>query len=89
MSMIIDWGEEQVTGLGKMGLARIVAEVGDDGFVTRELGFDVDGRLVHRFPGTGPDGTYGLFDLTPIAPSKSGDLPQEQFERLWADAKEA
>ena len=81
----IDWDEKDVGGLSKSGLFRLVAEIDDDGVVTRELGFDVQHRLVHRCPGgVGVEGTYGFFDLQRFAPGDHSDLAEEEFDRLWA-----
>jgi hypothetical protein len=82
--LIIDWGESQIIGLHKYGLARIVAEVGDDGFVVRELGYDMEGRLVHRCPSEGCYGARGIFDSAPIAVPFATAMPPEEFERLWS-----
>lgn len=84
MARIIDWTEADVDGLSKANLARLVAEIADDGRVTRELGFDHQGRLAHRCPGTGQYGAYGLFDNSLVDPTGRSDLTEQQFEELWA-----
>ena len=47
----------------------IITEIGQDGFVTREVGFDKNGRVVHKSPlknGKTTLSIYGYFDLVPI-----------------------
>jgi hypothetical protein len=45
MRRILVWTETELTGLGKAwGLSRIITEVDEQGLVTRELGFDADGK---------------------------------------------
>lgn len=85
MRRILVWTEAELTGLGKAwGLSRIITEVDEQGLVTRELGFDAEGNLIHRCPGE-PTVTddYGVFDLAKIAPSDHTDLEPEEFDRLW------
>jgi hypothetical protein len=85
MRRILVWTETDLTGLSKAwGLSRILTEVDEQGTVTRELGFDVDGNLVHRCPGEPTLTEYGVFDLAKIAPSDRTDLEPEEFDRLWA-----
>ena len=86
MRRILEWTESELTGLGKAwGLSRILTEVNEEGTVTRELGFDADGELVHRWPGE-PTVTdkYGVFDLAKIAPSNRTNLEPDEFDRLWS-----
>ena len=85
MRRILVWTEADAAGLGEAwGLSRIITEVDEEGFVTRELGFDAEGNLIHRCPGE-PTVTdqYGVFDLAKIAPSDRADLDPEEFDRLW------
>ena len=52
MPRVLEWTEADIEGLSNSwGLTRVVTEVDDDGSVTRELGFDAKGNLVHRYPG--------------------------------------
>jgi hypothetical protein len=84
MSRILMWTEADITGLERDGMSRIITEVDEDGFVTRELGFDGDGALVHRHPGEPSRAKYGYFDLAKIAPADTADMDAEEFERLWS-----
>ena len=69
---------------GAWGLSRLLTEVDDQGSVTRELGFDAEGNIVHRFPGEPTRAEYGVFDLAKIGPSERVAMEAEQFERLWS-----
>ena len=85
MRRILVWTEAEITGLFEAwGLSRIITEVDEEGLVTRELGYDAEGNLVHRCPGE-PRVTdqHGVFDLAQIAPSHRADLDAEEFDRLW------
>jgi hypothetical protein len=85
MARILQWTEANISGLMEgWGLSRILTEVGDDGSVTRELGFDAEGNLVHRFPGEPTRAKYGVFDLAEIDGSSGPELNAEEFERLWS-----
>jgi len=85
MRRILVWTEAELAGLREAwGLSRIITEVDERGRVTRELGFDAEGNLIHRCPGE-PTVTddYGVFDLARIAPSDRADLEPKEFDRLW------
>jgi YD repeat-containing protein len=85
MRRIMMWTEAEVTGLARAwGLSRIVTEVDEQGMVTRELGYDADGNLVHRHPGEPTRAKYGVFDLAKIAPSEAAVMEPVEFDRLWS-----
>jgi hypothetical protein len=85
MARILEWTEAELSGLGEAwGLSRILTEIRDDGSVAREIGFDVEGKIVHRFPGEPTRAKYGVFDLAKIDASRAGDLEAEEFDRLWS-----
>jgi hypothetical protein len=83
----LKWTEEGIEGLqSKDGIAVLFTEVGADGFVRREIGFDENGDVVHRCPGPVKYkyGGYGIFDLALIeVSSRESDLTKEEFEELW------
>lgn len=84
MPRILEWTEADIEGLHDgWGLTRVVTEVDDHGSVTRELGFDNQGNLVHRFPGEPTRAEHGVFDLAKIGSSDRDDMDAEDFERLW------
>lgn len=86
MKRILIWTEAEVRGLVKAwGLSRILTEVDERGAVTRELGFDVGGNVVHRHPGQPTRAKQGLFDFTNIAPSEETEMELMEFDRLWAN----
>ena len=50
------------------GLVEEWTEVGDDGVVLREIGFDSNGNIAHKMPSAKfKHGKYGHFDLAPIS----------------------
>lgn len=66
------------------GLSRLLTEVDDEGTITRELGFDVNGNVVHRHPGEPTRAKRGVFDLAEIASSNTSDMEPADFDRLWS-----
>jgi hypothetical protein len=65
------------------GLTELWAEIDETGWAVREIGFAADGSIRHKHPGDGPDGRYGVFDVTPFDPSTPADIPLETFEEMW------
>jgi hypothetical protein len=85
MARILEWTEADIEGLSdSWGLTRVVTEVADDGSVTRELGFDAKGDLVHRYPGEPTRAKNGVFDLATIRRPDRADMENDEFERLWS-----
>lgn len=85
MPRILEWTEADIEGLSdSWGLTRIVTEVADNGTVTRELGFDANGLLVHRSPGEPTRAKPGVFDLATVSLPGRSDMTAEDFERLWS-----
>jgi hypothetical protein len=83
MRRILIWTDTEITGLADEGLSRILTEVDEEGFVTRELGFDIEGNLVHRYPGKPTRAEYGLFDLAKIDARDRTEASPEEFDRLF------
>lgn len=75
----LKWTETDITNLG---FAALFTEVNDHGVVTRELGIDRMGRVVHKAP-TQRD-NYGVFHNIRIdLHGLSDDLPPSAFNILW------
>jgi hypothetical protein len=89
MPQILMWTGSEISGLEKAwGLACVLTEVDDEGMVTREIGFDAQGKIIHRCPGEPTVTEYGVFDLAKIAPSRDNDMSAEEFERLWSSGQD-
>lgn len=74
--------------LTKIGIHTVWIEVNEEGIVERELGFDANNHVIHRFPGGGPLGRYGIFDLVKFAPGAiEENLSAESFESAFRDSK--
>ena len=85
MRRILTWTETDLTGLAETwGLSRILTEVDEWGAVKRELGFDLDGNVVHRHPGEPTRAANGVFDLANIAPSDTTEMDPAEFDRRWS-----
>jgi hypothetical protein len=84
MRRILVWTEAEVTGLAATwGLSRVMTEIDERGVVTRELGIDVGGNVVHRFPGGPTRAKHGVFDLAIIPPSEETEIGLADFDSLW------
>jgi hypothetical protein len=84
MGRILIWTEAEIEGLeNAWGLSRILTEVDEYGTVTRELGYNKDGEVVHRHPGEPTRAQRGVFDLAKIASVKATDMEPAEFDRLW------
>jgi hypothetical protein len=67
MARILVWTEADISRLeDAWGVARILTEIEEDGTVTRELGLDAHGNVIHRHPGEPTRAQYGFFDLARI-----------------------
>ncbi|GGB64285.1 hypothetical protein [Blastomonas aquatica] len=85
MQRILIWTEAEVIGLvDTWGLSRILTEVDEHGAITRELGFDMSGNIVHRHPGQPTKAKHGVFEFADIAPSGNTEMQLAEFERLWS-----
>jgi hypothetical protein len=62
---------------------RCYGEVGESGWVSREIGLDI-GRVVYKYPWTNsPRSFRGICDMVTFAAGPD-DLNREEFETLWA-----
>lgn len=76
--------ESFLSGLSEDGIESLWVEIDDAGFVRRELGFDSSGNLVHRFPGGGRYGLYGIFDVARFETNGlKDDMDAVEFEKAW------
>jgi hypothetical protein len=63
------------------GIEVVWIAIDQHGDVTREIGFAANGTVVHRFPGSGSMGRYGIFDLARFAPDTvPANLSREEFD---------
>ena len=83
---VVRFDEESAPGLYKDGISEIWLEFDERGYISREIGFGHDGSVVHKHPGRGPFGRYGVFDMNIIEPSSPCDVSVDEFERVWEDA---
>jgi hypothetical protein len=87
---VLQYDEESLASLGReWGLEKIWLEIDEAGSVEREIGFAADGTIRHKYPGDGPFGRYGVFDLACFTPGTEGDVPVERFEQMWAQPRTA
>jgi hypothetical protein len=80
----LKWTEKDIKGLNVDGLSCVYTEVDEKGRVTKEIGVDVKGKIVHKWPGADSKfGIYGLFDLAPIDTSKETASTGTEFSKSW------
>lgn len=73
--------DKDIAGRLPDGIVELYTEVDDAGRVSREVGLDDRGNVVHRAPSSRHP--YGLFDNQMIQSDGHGDITHEAFERLW------
>jgi hypothetical protein len=75
---------DDVNGLARLGIARLMVELSSAGMALREIGFDGNGEVVYRFPGQGRFGRRGLFDNAVVSTSQLiSDLSLEEFNKSF------
>jgi hypothetical protein len=63
----------------------LFAEIGDDGWVSREVGLDDRGRVVYKFPNLDFPQFRGTCDMAKFAvPDGDDALDEAGFEKLWS-----
>lgn len=78
----IKWTNDDINGLEKLGIFLLWTEVDENGFVTRELGFNNDGFVVHKCPHGSK--LFGLFDNQAVVLTRDKDcIEPEKFNEIW------
>ena len=84
MRHILAWSEDELDGLSKSwGLTHVLTEVGAEGTILREIGFDAAGTVAHRHPGSPSKTSRGVFDGAAVEPAAPSDVDPADFDRLW------
>ncbi len=81
----VKWSEKDID-LASIGIAVLLTEISANGSVSRELGLNEAGVVVHKCPSDShSNGTYGHMDLAKIETSDlTSNFDKSEFERLWA-----
>jgi len=78
----IAWTSDDINGLARIGICSLWTEVDGNGLVTRELGFDCDGHVVHKVPSGAK--RFGLFDNQVVVVTQNNlCIKPEQFNEVW------
>lgn len=66
-------------------LNNVYLEVGSNGEIKREVGLDINGKIIHKYPALNfKYGKRGLFDLTKFDVSGlKNEIKSEEFNELW------
>jgi hypothetical protein len=65
-------------------LEKLFIEIDGNGHVIREVGFNSNNHVVHKFPGDFKYGRYGIFDLSVFDMKHiRNELSKETFELAW------
>jgi len=79
-SIFLAWTERDIKGLD---FATLYTEINQFGLVTREVGINAIGMVVHKFPSQ--NSPRGCFDLAIVNfDNLTSDISMQQFEQLWA-----
>jgi hypothetical protein len=82
MISVIKFDGTSISGLtSNFGCSELWAKVSDSGKVLQELGF-LGGRLVHRYPGSGEYGSYGILEGSFVS-DLSESCPSDVFDDIW------
>jgi hypothetical protein len=82
------WNMDEIKGLESIsGIVVLYTEVNRDGSVSREIGIDKSGRVVHKFPSTAfQQGEYGIFDNQKVEISQNTPtITRTEFEKAWSE----
>ena len=81
--LYVKWGEHNIKGLeSKDGISILYTEIDDEGTVSREIGLDSNGDVVHKAP-TDRD-KYGIFDIQKVDVSRyTNGIDPAEFDKLW------
>lgn len=87
--VFVELRESDIDGLHKAWkIERLVADINEDGVAEREIGYDAEGQVTHRWPGGESFAERGILDLAVFDGSTVGDISGSEFERLWSQAIE-
>lgn len=87
--IFVDLSEGDIDGLRKAWkIARLLADLNENGTAEREIGYNENGQLTHRWPGGESLAGRGVLDLAVFDKSTAGDISKNEFERLWREAVE-
>ena len=75
--------------LASSGLACVWTEVSAKGWITREIGFDLNENVVYFFPNQFErrrEYRRGIFDVSSVAMDEPSDVNAEEFDLRWRHA---
>jgi hypothetical protein len=76
--------ESDISHLEKLGVHELLVELLPDGSISREIGFDCAKIIIHRFPGEGRFGKYGILDNSNFdVGDRSDDVSPSDFESFY------
>lgn len=80
--MIIKLKSSHDIDLSRFGVDEVWIDLDSCGLPVREIGF-FGGDVVHKFPGNGKYGTYGIFDLSKFEYDQLSRDETKEFDRVW------
>ena len=87
--IFIELREGDVDGLRRAWkIARLLAELNENGTAEREIGYDENGQLIHRWPSGESLAGSSVLDLAVFDDSTVGNVAETEFERLWNEGAE-
>lgn len=85
---ILEWTEDNIAGLSKHGVTRVLIETDGQGRVVREIGLAGDAVKYIASAVDPAIDQRGFFDgqqLDSISREGPDEVPRESFERFWAE----
>lgn len=87
--IFIELREGDVGGLRRAWkIARLLADLNENGTAEREIGYDKNGQLIHRWPSGESLAGSSVLDLAVFDDSTVGNITETEFERLWNEGVE-
>lgn len=85
---ILKFDGENVDGLEEsFGVFEVWVLTDASGNPIREIGFDRNREVVHRYPGMGKWGRFGIFDGARIPHTGPSDVSVTSFNEQWSSSR--
>lgn len=81
----IKFTKSDISDLHTFGVCELLVEVSPTGSIEREIGLDQLSQVIHRFPGEGTFGRYGIFDNATLeVEGLEDDISAAEFNKLYS-----
>lgn len=81
---IFRFNNSSIEGLhDRFGISEIWVLTDESGRVSREVGFSLEGNIIHKYPSSSEFGRYGIFDGNLIEGNGDDDISLSKFDEKW------